>query len=332
VPGELTEVTELATAVGMLGDQHLNPDAKPVELQNVSREVWDRVMSHRHTGQHAVAFRTAFENGAALLDAEDGLRGRRPRLIEWKGPHRPPGDDVIPADLRIDHVYLVSCKHLSRVMLNAGPARLFDRLLIGEERSAANWFEATAQNEFVRFYEATCALADPSVFPPHPNQLTAAEQRSLRALVAARSLPESVQPFWQALAVEVSTSSAERWRAALTSPRAALRMLWRLLRISNATYFVLGTDRTAHLRLRVASMWDWHQAFELRAFSIVPRIAGQPEVAWKAEVRNRTSGVTHEVNGHVEVRWSHGRFVGHPEAKVYLDTAHTDVPGYYPLR
>ncbi len=35
--------------------------------------------------------------------------------------------------------------------------------------------------------------------------------------------------------------------------------------------------------------------------------------------------------GHVEVRWSHGRFRGAPEAKVYLDTPHADVPGYSPL-
>ena len=37
------------------------------------------------------------------------------------------------------------------------------------------------------------------------------------------------------------------------------------------------------------------------------------------------------MRGHVEVRWSHGRFCGPPEAKVYLDTPHADVPGYFPL-
>ena len=36
--------------------------------------------------------------------------------------------------------------------------------------------------------------------------------------------------------------------------------------------------------------------------------------------------------GHIEVRWSHGRFGGPPEAKGYLDTAHHLVPGYVTLR
>ena len=34
-------------------------------------------------------------------------------------------------DLRIDHVYLVSCKYLSNILFNASPAHVFDALLAG---------------------------------------------------------------------------------------------------------------------------------------------------------------------------------------------------------
>ena len=54
-------------------------------------------------------------------------------------------------------------------------------------------------------------------------------------------------------------------------------------------------------------------------------------VGWNAIVRRRDDGSETSVAGHVEVRWSHGRFCGPPEAKVYLDTPHTAVPGYFPL-
>ena len=57
-------------------------------------------------------------------------------MIEWKGAHRAPGDEVVPADLRVDHVYLVSCKYLSRIVVNASPHHLFDRLLAGVMRVA----------------------------------------------------------------------------------------------------------------------------------------------------------------------------------------------------
>lgn len=57
---------------------------------------------------------------------------------------------------------------------------------------------------------------------------------------------------------------------------------------------------------------------------------GQPMVGWRAEFTER-DGVAREVHGHVEIRWSHGRFSGPPEAKVYLDTPFGDVPGYWSI-
>ena len=60
--------------------------------------------------------------------------------------------------------------------------------------------------------------------------------------------------------------------------------------------------------------------------------AGQPKVEWVARYRTRDgTGETRSVRGHVEVRWSHGRFAQPPEAKVYLDTPIEQVPGYHPL-
>jgi hypothetical protein len=109
-------------------------------------------------------------------------------------------------------------------------------------------------------------------------------------------------------------------------------MLWRLLRLSSAPYFVLGTGPSESLRLRVATPWDWRQRFELRELEVHPEHAGQPRVGWAAAVLDREGGCEQEVRGHVEVRWSHGRLGGNPEAKVYLDTPHRQVPGYFPLR
>jgi hypothetical protein len=333
VPGLVTEITEIATALGTLSpDLPIGLGRRPAELANVDAVVWDRLRRAYDAGDHAESFATAFSNGVALLRAEDGLRWRRPRTVEWKGPHRPPGDDVIPADLRIDHVYLVSCKYLSKVLLNVGPARLFDRLLVGEDRATAGWFGVAAPAEFAQFYEASCRTVGIPGLPAHAADLTVDQQQALRRSLSARVLPEELQPMWSALCVRVSAVSAERWAAALTSHRAKLRMLWRLLRISNATYFVLGADRSAFLRLRVASSWDWHHAFRLRSLVIRPRDVGQPEVGWVAHVEHRTSGRPRTITGHVEIRWSHGRFVGWPEAKVYLDTPHAEVAGYEALR
>jgi hypothetical protein len=239
---------------------------------------------------------------------------------------------VIPADLRVDHAYLVSCKYLSRIVLNAGPSRLFDRALSGDERSLTDWFAEVAPVQYQQFYEAAVATLDLRPFPNRVDELNPTQRALLRSGLRSRVLPAPCQQPWSAMCREVAERSVQRWTAVLDTPRRKLRMLWRLLRIGGATYYVLGADRDSQLRLRVASAWDWMQEFELRDLTIESKAAGQPEIGWRAEVRRRASNATQLVLGHVEIRWSHGRFSGFPEAKVYLDTRHGEVPGYFALR
>jgi hypothetical protein len=332
VSASLTEITEIATALGMLApDLDAAIRWRPPALQNVPAAAWERLTAAYNEGHEHDAFRSAFANGLAFLRADDGLRRRAPRHVEWKGPHQPPGDDVIPCDLRIDHVYLVSCKYLSRVLLNAGPQRLFTRLLVGDERSPTNWFRVCAPHEFQMLYRSAVTATSVTLFPDAVDDMTRTHQETLRHQLRTREWPEPCRAPWASLCRSVATESADRWRAAMPTARDHLRVLWRLLRISDASYFVLGAERAESLRLRIDSAWDWQQHFELRALDVAARDSGQPEVAWHAAVRGRDDGHEHDVDGHVEIRWSHGRFNGAPEAKVYLDTPLRDVPGYHPL-
>ena len=131
----------------------------------------------------------------------------------------------------------------------------------------------------------------------------------------------------------MARGSVRRWEAAIDrAGGTGETMLWRLLRMGSAPYFVLGSSAARSLRLRIATSWDWRQQFQLISIAMTPQTGGQPRVGWEALVRDRvTSGVS-EVTGHIEVRWSHGRFGGLPEAKGYVDTPHHLVPGYFALR
>jgi hypothetical protein len=331
VPSSLTEITEISTALGTLAPDLASAIAvRPDRLQNVTDLVWSRLVTAYEGGDHSRSFERAFANGTALLHAKDGLRARSPKLVEWKGPHRPPGDDVIPADIRIDHVYLVSCKYLSKISQNPGPARLFDRLLVGEDRARSDWFDVVAPSEYQRFYTTVRTHAG-TCLPERVTDLSPPHRAWLKEVLKPRALPAAAHEAWMDLCRAVASASASRWDASLHNHRARLRLLWRLLRIGDASYFVLGTDGRRDIRLRVASAWDWMQDYELCGFLVTPRDAGQPEVGWTAEVRERSSGGYANVQGHIEIRWSHGRFQGAPEAKVYLDTPLNEIPGYFDL-
>ncbi len=282
-------------------------------------------------GDHVDTFTAAFNNGREFAHADDGLRGRVPQRVEWKGPQRPPGDDAIPADLRIDWVYLVSCKYLSKVLLNPSPVRLFDGLLVGDGRRGAHWFLEVAEREFQAFYEEVAAHFDIRGFPLRVSNLNKEQQDALRDHLRPRALPPELQPAWLTLCEAVSIRTANRWAQNLDRAFMRRRLLWRMLRISAATYFVLGADQRSSLSLRIDSAWDWTQSFDFKTFEVVPRLAGQPEVGWRATIVDRTVDAVRVIEGHIEIRWSHGRFRGNPEAKVYLDTSLTEVPGYHPL-
>jgi hypothetical protein len=317
---------------------------------------------------------------------------------------------VAPIDLRVDHVYLISCKYLSKILFNVSPTHVFDALLAGPRRAGrtqgdaagvgGDWFAEVAPAHHQELYafvraaaqnrdthndggarsrssggeEATRArtvspspgrggtgtLTLPGLgeSPPDAGRMPrpADERRepgtppdvlrdlperavnltSLQREALGRWLrsgwPAGAKERYGALADAVARNSARRWQDALAGGTAAEAMVWRLLRIGGAPYFVLGSSDSRSLRLRIDTPWDWRQQYRLVSLDVAPQAGGQARVGWEATVRHRAANTDVTVAGHIEVRWSHGRFAGPPEAKGYLDTPHHLVPGYVALR
>lgn len=338
-----TEVTEIVTGLAMLGYRELDHalGVRPRLVSNVTEEHFDRLIEARQSGRYTEEFETAWANGQRFAYSEEGLRGRPPWWLEWKGPHRPPSYEQIPADLRVDHVYLISCKYGSDILMNASPAHLFERLLAERRSSGANdWYGTISPTAYQELWSACRrAMADAGGQPDAPDtdlpdratDLTPATRKVMKNFLRPRAWPsDEAAEAYRWLAVDVSNQSAKRWKEHLE--RDAEDMLWRLLRFAPSPYFVLGRSSGGHpLHYRVATPWDFRERFELKAFDAWGDAVGQPLVRWRAEVRTIGSGAVASIDGHVEVRWSHGRFGGMPEAKIYLDTPHHKVPGYFPL-
>jgi hypothetical protein len=332
MPSDRTLVTELATGLGTLGHDDVGSAlaSRPSEMRNIGDRDWQHLSALWRDGHHVQEFAVGFANGRAFLEAPDALNGRRPRIVEWTGGRRPPGDEVVPSDLRIDHVYLVSCKYLSRILHNPSPARLVEGLLAQSRvESSEDWYVRIAPAEHQRLYSACAdAMGDPTM-PPHAGDLTREQRRKLAHHLQDR-WPEGAEEHYSRMCARVSEKTALVWKERLDE-RNTEAVLWRLLRIGSAPYFILGTSASGAVRLRIDSPWDWRQSYRLVRFDVAPQPGGQPRVGWEAVYEDRASSTRNVVRGHVEIRWSHGRFGQPPEAKVYLDTPHEDVPGYHLL-
>jgi hypothetical protein len=323
-----TEITELATALGALGyDLEAGLVQLPSEIINVQQDTWDRLRAAHQAGQHRLLFTTAWANGRAFLLAKDGLRGRIPIRIEWKGPDRQVEQDPIPADLRIDNVFLVSVKTRSAVIWNRSPSQVFTHTA-----QPVHWYVETAPDEYQALYEAAVSCSGLSAMPSRAADLSRSQGLAMAATLNPRQWPEPLASLYKALASRCAARSAEIWNDAISSPAQRERAAWWLLRLAPAPYYLLGDATRAPLRIRVDTPWDWRQAWHFESLEIAPAVgAGQPQVEWRLRARHRETGEINDVDGYVEVRWSHGRFSGHPEAKVQLRTPHERVPGYTPL-
>jgi hypothetical protein len=192
---------------------------------------------------------------------------------------------------------------------------------------ARDWYERVAPAEYQDLYEV-CAAGDARL-PLLAADLAKPERRALAHRLAG-GWPPGGAAAYQRLCAAVAARTADAWSCAVkrANPEA---VSWRLLRIGSAPYFVLGSSRSGPMRLRIDTPWDWRQHSRFRRLDIAPEVGGQPRVSWTLAYEAAASGEERLVRGHVEIRWSHGRFAQPPEAKVYLDSRHEDVPGYHRL-
>ncbi|MYB29382.1 MAG: hypothetical protein F4X38_09610 [Acidimicrobiaceae bacterium] len=331
-----TKITELATALGLTGHATLQSalEARPPILE-IEPDMWASLDAISRSGKWEEEAETAFANGAYFAAHAGGLNGRVPQRIEWSGGRKMPGDQQVPADLLIDHVYTISCKYRSKVLFNPAPARLFlDHLAVTSRPPGKNWFQEVAPRAHEALYARTVEVLGLEDMAETPVAQTSEQRERLKAALRARGvsgLPREVIREYALLIDRVSRVSAKRWRKTLDDKAEEERMLWRLLRIYSATYFVLGVDERQPMRFRVVTPWEWRQAYEFLSLEVREAGRGQPMVDWSATYRHRASGHRRRVEGHVEIRWSHGPFNNPPEAKIYLDTPHDEVPGYLDL-
>jgi len=98
-------------------------------------------------------------------------------------------------------------------------------------------------------------------------------------------------------------------------------------RLNSSPYILAGVDRGENIALSFPDANTWNQNWEFISIEAWPDLsAGQSVVRFLLKIKNKKSKVIYSFDYHAEIRWSHGKFCGNPEGKLYKDFAWKDLP------
>ncbi len=361
---DMTELTELGTAVGLVHDPGAPWPAsvESLHIPGIDDDVWKPVVVPVTATAHPrrELLLRALGNGHAFRAVV--LGGRTPQHVAWTGGARAVWTSDIPRDLTLDGVYFIQAKYDSTCVLNTSPATMVDHLLVDDGAgNHESWYELVAPAALQAYYRRVRATVDRSTLAVPPTRSAGSDRHAephlgdgdhgggglpddvrdldahhrslLKTLLRGRSASPSEADAYHELCRAVSLETEWRWKHRLraASPAQRTQMVLRMLRIAGGPYWLLGTKGTHPVRLAVTDTRTWRERYRLRRFTVAAAQAGQPQVGWRAVVTDRASGLDHPIEGYCEIRWSHGKLQGNPECKVQVITPLADIPGYDPL-
>ena len=320
-----TVITEIGFCLGLLNHDNLH-SMPPIEGMDISH--WEQLVRNLDNPKFEEIYELCYRQGRLF-----GENVYQTESINWvANAHSRFGKQI---DIVVNHDMLISLKHDSDILYNPGPDLLFNRNL-DEAKPKTNglWMYRMAKHEYEEFYYQAITETGHSRFPTDVEQLSSEEGYILRKSMPSgqwkRDYP--LLPYYQAMNDRVSFESARIWNQMNQNIAETTELFFNLFRfLREQDYYLVGRSRRkkSEFMLRVISRQEWHSRYEVVDFQAFHRPAGQAEVGWEFTIQDLHSMRKSTVCGHVQVRWSHGKnFTKNCESKVYLDSNHSEIPGY----
>lgn len=263
--------------------------------------------------------------------------------VTWSGPDQRVRAVTMPADLKVypasspeNPLFEVSAKCESKVVLNGGVHRLMEALRNGSvptRVSGEDWFRAVAPQELNDLYLACGGPSRTShQTVDHFYAGVNVKQRKEFGKVAAAYLAGDGAQANSRFGRVVSQRTLEEAQRALSELNSAEKknlLAKHLFRMGDVAYLVVGSDRGMPFAHKIPSFEDWVAAFAVDRvrLSVNPE-AVQPELHIELLIkeRGRRGSSRISVKFKTEIRWTHGKFCGAPEGKVYRSFRYEELP------
>jgi len=134
---------------------------------------------------------------------------------------------------------------------------------------------------------------------------------------------------------KVAKASADEFNNNLASLRLNVRsavfesIVKQFFRINTVPYILAGLDVGREFAVKIPDLTFWKSQWRLLNVKADPDLSrGQSFVYIQLEFGNKTTRERHIFIFHIEIRWSHGKFCGNPEGKLYKEFNWSSVPFY----
>lgn len=341
MPSAQTETTELAVAFGLLDREPQS--VAHVELANLFRgtllpDKFDAFCYEFYRDQPL--YRRFYSIGVEMRVCYPPFETLE--SVRWEGWKRQARRVVIPKDIVAANTP-ISIKDTSNLVSNSSPYRLLLGLPKGElsPARAANWYMTTALDAYQQLY----MLARTAVDSPLPEDVRTYHQRgqvkdwerrdfadqldqlSGNAILEFRTAYED---FCRTVAIKSAADFNEQLALTLGSNRRNAvedSLLQEFFRAGDTSYIICGSDKGRDFALEVPDLTSIRRSWKFKRLVAHPDLtAGQSKVRFDLVLSNKRTNQECNLLYWAEIRWSHHKFYGSPEAKLYKQFRWADVP------
>jgi len=280
-----------------------------------------------------------------FLDIGRQLRNSYPLFthlsqVTWTGPQKQAATTSASKDLIAANVP-ISVKNKSNVVLNPSPYNLFVTIPSGSmpATSSENWYHETDPNGIQALYlfvQMRSQLALPVTFTTFEETASRTDRDNLQECIGnfSGNPKREFSELYRDMCRNVSITSANMFNNNLqTALSSNIRnsvlenIVKQFFRVNAVPYILVGLDDNHSFGLQIPDITGWKKSWRIINLTASPDLSrGQSVVNIQMIVQERTSKVNHTMDFHIEIRWSHGKFCGNPEAKLYKEFAWSSVP------
>lgn len=338
MPSPKTEATELSVAFGLLGLDPLDTDE--ASLPDLFEETL-ALDKFRQFKQNILNDRPYYERlisiGRTIRQCYGPFSGLR--SLKWEGPEQQANTTTGAKDLLAARIP-VSVKADSDVVLNPSPYNLFECIPLGLAiaQDTQNWYAEVAPSEFQELYASVRRASGQGSATVDEFETSATRGDRKRVQSAIESMDTRIRAQFDSLykhmCRRVALESAVRFNTNLArslrgqSRNSVLEVIGRnFFRLNGSTYILCGSDHGCELGVEIPDLTSWKKVWRIRDVCATPDLERlQSVVNFEVIYEQRETGRVHRALYHSEIRWSHGKFCGSPEAKLYKEFRWLEVP------